>query len=76
MKVTVEIYGSLRQYVPEYDADQGLEVDLPASARLKDHDFAAAIELLRRADSPEALIAAATAEAEARAATAGSAGGR
>ncbi len=36
MKVKVEIYGSLRKHVPDYDPDRGVEVDLPVSARLND----------------------------------------
>ena len=36
MKVRVEIYGPLRKHVPGYDPDRGVEVDLPASAKLTD----------------------------------------
>jgi molybdopterin converting factor small subunit len=36
MKVTIEIFGSLRKHVPDYDPDRGVEVDLPVSATLND----------------------------------------
>jgi len=36
MRITVEIYGSLRGYVPNYDRDRGLVVEIPAATTVKD----------------------------------------
>ena len=36
MKVKLEVYGPLREHVPEYDRRQGLLVEVPAATRVKD----------------------------------------
>ena len=36
MKVSVEVYGSLRDHIHDYDADQGIEVEIPVAAKVKD----------------------------------------
>ncbi len=34
MKITLEVFGSLRQLLPAYDPDRGLEVEIPTGTRL------------------------------------------
>ena len=34
MKITLEVFGSLRQHIPGYDREQGLEVEIPVGTRL------------------------------------------
>jgi len=34
MKVTLEVFGSLRQHLPGYDREQGLKIEIPAGTRL------------------------------------------
>ena len=34
MRVTLEVFGSLRQHLPGYDPERGLEVEIPAGTRL------------------------------------------
>jgi sulfur carrier protein ThiS len=36
MKVRVKLFGTLPQRYPEYDPDDGLEVEIPDGARVKD----------------------------------------
>lgn len=80
-EVSRELFDSAERYIDWLIAGELSGVALGETPQLKrraqeDAQVAAAIELLRQADTPESLIAAATAEAEARAALSGSAGGR
>jgi sulfur carrier protein ThiS len=34
MKITLEVFGSLRQHLPGYDAERGLEVEIAEGTRL------------------------------------------
>jgi sulfur carrier protein ThiS len=34
MKITLEVFGSLRQHIPGYDRERGLEVEIPEGTRL------------------------------------------
>ena len=34
MKITLEVFGSLRQRLPGYDPERGLEVEVPEATRL------------------------------------------
>jgi molybdopterin converting factor small subunit len=34
MKITLEVFGSLRQHLPGYDRERGLEIEIPAGTRL------------------------------------------
>ena len=34
MKITLEVFGSLRQHITGYDREQGLEVEIPEGTRL------------------------------------------
>ena len=34
MKITLEVFGSLRQHLPGYDRERGLDVEIPAGTRL------------------------------------------
>lgn len=36
MKLTVKLYGTLSQYFPDYQPAQGLEVEMPEGATVKD----------------------------------------
>ena len=36
MKVTVELFGSLRRHVAEYEPKRGIEVEVPAATKIKD----------------------------------------
>lgn len=36
MKVRVKLFGTLPQRYPDYDSSKGLEVELPAGAKVKD----------------------------------------
>ena len=36
MKVKVKLYGTLRRYVPDYRHEDGIEVEIPDGARIKD----------------------------------------
>jgi len=78
--VSRELFDASARYVDWLIAGELTGVALGEVPQLKrraeeDTQVAAAVDLLRRADSPEALIAAATAEAAARAALSGTEGG-
>jgi molybdopterin synthase sulfur carrier subunit len=34
MKITLEVFGSLREHLPGYNPERGLEVEIPATTRL------------------------------------------
>ncbi len=34
MKITLEVFGSLREHLPRYNPERGLEVEIPATTRL------------------------------------------
>jgi molybdopterin synthase sulfur carrier subunit len=34
MKITLEVFGSLREHLPGYDPERGLQVEIPAATRL------------------------------------------
>lgn len=36
MKIRVKLFGTLPQRYPDYDSSQGLEVEIPEGARVKD----------------------------------------
>ena len=36
MKVKIKLYGTLRRYVPDYRHEDGIEVEIPDGARVRD----------------------------------------
>jgi hypothetical protein len=36
MKIRVKLFGTLRQYVPDYDPEYGLEIEIPDGAKVQD----------------------------------------